>query len=100
MEHERKLEDRRVKDSLVVIGALFVLFLLTSWYSKLGEKKEIFIEEVTDIPYSRLNDPDFSREYFSKKQFLLNKRKTMIPFIATYDTLKVVDLGWFSKAKP
>lgn len=99
MEHERKLEKQRVRDSLVVITGLFVLFILTSWYGKMGEKKEILVEETIDIPYSRLNDPDFSREYFSKKQFLLNKRKTIIPFVATYDTLTVRDLGLYSKGK-
>lgn len=93
----KKLENKRIKDFFIVLSILLIVFIGISWYPKIGEVKEIVESVETKIYYSQLVSPNYDKEYYHKYTYLLHKKKTLIPFISTYDTLSIKDNGQWSR---
>jgi hypothetical protein len=91
------MENRRFKDAALLLGGLFILFVCTSWYKNIDYKEEVINTIEEDISYSKIVNPDYDKKYFRKKIYILNKKKTKIPFIVQYDTLKVENLGIYTR---
>jgi hypothetical protein len=100
MESNNSITENRIMGSVKLILVLFILFISLCWYTKLDQRDEVVINVEVTIPYSQIESPDFSKEYFNKRTILVSKRKTLVPLISTYDTLLVKDEGRWIKDKP